>query len=780
MIKTNLSIKPFIFSFLILVLTVFAAHFQVQPIEPKLGDVPQDQFSAARAFEQLHNLTADQVPHSVDTQANRVVENRMVERLRSLGYKEEIQQEFVCKSYHYGKTNCTTIRNIIVSKKGNDTDLKSKNAILLSAHYDSVPAGPGASDAGVAVATLLEVARLLNQLGSIKNDVVFLFNEGEEFGLLGAQAFMQNHPSAKKIKLAINIEARGTTGKSVLFETGEDSGWLVQHYFDNTPSAQSSSLFYEVYKFLPNDTDLTVFKKHGLQGLNFAHADAEPHYHTPLDNLDNLNLGSLQHHGDNVWGVLKSIVNIDLEQTQTGNLVYTDIFGLFGVQWQESSSPIIAVLLFIIAAALITTLKSKENIRLSKVFIGLLVMIVTLFICSGMAWLVQYIVQQVASTSTPWRANQLPMMITLWLAIFSVGLFFIKSLFKSFQPIELVLSLLILFTGLAVVSSLIMAGISFLFIIPSFVCCLLLLIFVGISHLKQNFNQTENKSKLTVIMAAILLITIMILFIPIVKVLEIMVSYPLSIAMGMILGFVIIGFSPLLIFANLNTQSNQHFNHFISATSLISVVFLMITQQQSAFSKNMPQGLNLFYVQNESSASILSGGSWQHPSDKLLTEFASYQLAASLPWRQNQYYTEEFQHQQLNPLQFSVKNIEPNNNQRTIHVSVNDNSQDFMGFLMFIPLDSNIGSIKIGEKKINIAASKNYFNGYYQLYCQGLSCTIKNVEITAKGTGETKVLLVKVLSGLPLPLKHRAKNARVNSVPRHLGNQSFVISEIEI
>jgi Zn-dependent M28 family amino/carboxypeptidase len=215
-----------------------------------------------------------------------------------------------------------------------------EKGILLSAHYDSVPAGPGGSDAGAAVGTLLETARLLSKLPQPRNTIILLFNEGEEFDLTGARAFMEQHPYAKSLQLALNIEARGSRGKSVLFETGEDSGWLIKHYMRTTPAPLSSSLFYEIYKLLPNDTDLTIYKEHGLQGLIFAHAQGEPHYHTPLDNLENLDKGSLQHHGDNVWGIINAIkdIDIDIKNVQTGNLVYTDVLGLFIIQWEEDSS----------------------------------------------------------------------------------------------------------------------------------------------------------------------------------------------------------------------------------------------------------------------------------------------------------------------------------------------------------------------------------------------------------------------------------------------------------
>ena len=54
------------------------------------------------------------------------------------------------------------------------------SAILINAHFDSVPGSPGGSDDGVGVACMLEVARSLGHGPALKNPVVFLFNGAEE------------------------------------------------------------------------------------------------------------------------------------------------------------------------------------------------------------------------------------------------------------------------------------------------------------------------------------------------------------------------------------------------------------------------------------------------------------------------------------------------------------------------------------------------------------------------------------------------------------------------
>ena len=225
---------------LCLIVTLFYKS-QLNTIAPQPKDAPAQVFSSERAFNLLEIITKEQVPHPVDSLANNLVEQRIIELLTTIGLSSEIQESQLCDDYVNGLARCTKVRNIIVKIKG--TEISNKG-ILLSAHYDSVPAGPGGSDAGAAIGTLLEVARLLTLSPQPRNTIVLLFNEGEEFGLFGAKAFMREHPYAKELTLALNVEARGTSGKSVMFETGENSGWLVNHYAQTTPSPVSSSLFY--------------------------------------------------------------------------------------------------------------------------------------------------------------------------------------------------------------------------------------------------------------------------------------------------------------------------------------------------------------------------------------------------------------------------------------------------------------------------------------------------------------------------------------------------------
>ena len=278
----------------------------LEPPAPKLVNAPADQFSAARALDTLHSILGKDQPHPVGTPADDAVRDRIVAELTKLGYQPQIQTAFACGDFG----TCATVNNVLARLDGTDT--ASSDAVLLAAHYDSVPAGPGDSDDGVGVAAVIEIARALKSMPAPRHSVIFLLDEGEEAGLLGARAFVDAHPWAKDVRAAVNLDARGTSGPSVMFETGGANDWAVRLYAQHAARPAASSIFYTVYKALPNDTDFTVFKAAGYEGLNFAFIGDEWHYHTPLDNSANVTPASLQHQGENALPAVVAFANADL------------------------------------------------------------------------------------------------------------------------------------------------------------------------------------------------------------------------------------------------------------------------------------------------------------------------------------------------------------------------------------------------------------------------------------------------------------------------------------
>jgi Peptidase family M28 len=295
--------------------------------DPVAATAAQDVFSADRALVYLNAFTT--APHPAGSVEHDRVRDYLVSQLTALGLAPEVQRATgVTPRYEVAGT----VENIVARLKGTSGDT---DAVALLAHYDSVPAGPGAGDDGAGVAALLETFRALRAGPPLRNDILFVITDGEEDGLLGVSAFVAENPAAKDVRVVVNFEARGNAGESQMFETSAGNGRLVQIFAQAAPHPSGSSLTYEIYKHMPNDTDMTVFKKSGAAGLNFAFIGDWEAYHTPLDNPQLLDRGSLQQHGENALSLARSLGNSDLRQLEDRDSVYFSLPGHFFVHYSS-------------------------------------------------------------------------------------------------------------------------------------------------------------------------------------------------------------------------------------------------------------------------------------------------------------------------------------------------------------------------------------------------------------------------------------------------------------
>ncbi len=276
-------------------------------------EVPLSEFSTKRALEQVKNISKK--PHFVGSENHDVVANYLVKELQNLGLETSIQEGFAFSDWG----TLTKCKNILARIKGSN----SEKALLLLSHYDSAPHSfsHGASDAGSGVATILECVRaFVYNKTAHKNDIIIMFSDAEELGLNGAALFVTEHKWAKEVGLVLNFEARGSSGPSyMLMETNTGNTGLVKEFASaNTKFPVSNSLMYSIYKMLPNDTDLTVFRKNGnIQGYNFAFIDSHYNYHTAQDDINHLDKNTLAHQGEYLIPLLHYFSNANLNSTQS-------------------------------------------------------------------------------------------------------------------------------------------------------------------------------------------------------------------------------------------------------------------------------------------------------------------------------------------------------------------------------------------------------------------------------------------------------------------------------
>ena len=179
---------------------------------------------------------------------------------------------------------------------------------------------------------------------ALTRPVILLFSDGEELGLVGASAFAETHPWATDVGCVVNLEARGTSGPSLLFETTGPSADLLPIFARSAVRPFASSTADLVYKLMPNDTDLSVFRARGVPGFNFAFIGGLERYHTPLDDIAHLDASSVQHQGEQALALTRELAASDLEHFGTAESVYFDVLGLTVVHVEVWIVRVVAVL----------------------------------------------------------------------------------------------------------------------------------------------------------------------------------------------------------------------------------------------------------------------------------------------------------------------------------------------------------------------------------------------------------------------------------------------------
>lgn len=291
----------------------------------------------------LARILGDGAPHPTGSPALAAMRARIAVMLRELGVTVEERSADACGRYG----TCARVHQLVARVRGRD----STGTVALVAHADAVGASGGASDDGAGVAALIEVARVTAKAPP-RNDVLFVVLEGEELGLIGAEAFVANETS--ELRVVINLEARGSRGPAQLFQTSRAAGALVALATRGMARPVGSSLFSTIYERMPNDTDLTVFLDHGYAGLNFAFSDGVEVYHTAHDDLAHQSPGSLAHLTESALGTVSALGQADLRTLGPRQTVWFDVLGAFVIAWPAAWSLPLATLGF--AGLLITAL----------------------------------------------------------------------------------------------------------------------------------------------------------------------------------------------------------------------------------------------------------------------------------------------------------------------------------------------------------------------------------------------------------------------------------------
>ena len=368
--------RPWATPLVLLVLGLAAAVFAMRPPSPAQANAAPGMFSAGRALADVRAIA--QHPHPIGSTESAKVQAYLLDRMAGLGLKPE-PRPFTGDQ--------GSGRNLLGVLPGRD---RQAPAVLLMAHYDSVPTGPGAADDGAGVAAVLETVRAL-QTAPRQRDVMVLLTDGEEPGLFGSKTFFGSDPARAHVGVVINLEARGDQGRAVMFETNRSAAPLVHALVDADALVGASALMPDLYRRLPNDTDLTEALRHGYAGLNFAFFGGLDAYHRPSDTPERLDPGSLQHMGEQVLRAASALARAPSLPGRAPDQPYADILGGPVLQYPNVVGWTLVALAGAGLAAYAVRLATRGRLNLAGVaagalaFLGLILLLAIGLYALGMA-----------------------------------------------------------------------------------------------------------------------------------------------------------------------------------------------------------------------------------------------------------------------------------------------------------------------------------------------------------------------------------------------------------
>ena len=276
-------------------------------VPPKVvpASVAITEFSAAMALPHLKVIAHE--PHPDGSLPDARVRDYLVEQLKLQGLEPQVQRTGIASLMDIfpGPYGAGTVENVVARLRGTN----STGVLLLTAHYDSVSTAPGATDDGSGVVTLLETLRALRSGEPLRNDVIFLFTEGEELGMVGAQGFVDEHPWAKEVTVVWSVDSGGSCGPANLYFP---NGWMLQEFARSVPNPIAGSIGDELARLGPAGGDDSMAfdpKRVAISGASYG--GCRYRYHTATDSVENTDLRSIQHLGMYTLAAARDLGNVD-------------------------------------------------------------------------------------------------------------------------------------------------------------------------------------------------------------------------------------------------------------------------------------------------------------------------------------------------------------------------------------------------------------------------------------------------------------------------------------
>ena len=218
------------------------------------------------------------------TLANRAtVENRLEARTYLLALLSSFGLEG--KRQPYGTAGGENIYAVLSSGR------PSADIIVLGAHYDSVLRAPGANDNASGTAAVLAIARAMTAVKGRTRDLMIVFFDEEERGLLGSRAFAQ----------MLKGENRNVVGVHTVDQAGwdqdKDRAIEIELPYDGAAdmyerAAKTLGVSIPIHITTEAGSDHSAFRRLGFPAVGvteeYRNKDTTPHIHRPTDTFDTI------------------------------------------------------------------------------------------------------------------------------------------------------------------------------------------------------------------------------------------------------------------------------------------------------------------------------------------------------------------------------------------------------------------------------------------------------------------------------------------------------------
>lgn len=482
--EKNLSKKIPIF----LMIIVFVVGTSVGLLQMKPPAVPSESDTDYPAYKRMLDNLKDMtvVPHPSGSKELESVRTHILAQIREMGLEPIVETEVytiediksglgaepgeeneiedhIRNEAHFNKNDELILKNILVKLDAPNTD----RGVLMMAHYDTEKGTPGAGDDMISVCALLEAMREQSKNTNLKNDIYFLFCDGEELGAFGSKAFVKSHPELKEsIDLVINVDGRGNRGGVLMFESSAYNYDLMRYFKSANSRPLAFSFTSSLYRKMPNTTDMTSFLDAGYSGLNFTVAEGVESYGAMSDNYENFNPRT-------AYNYLKTVREMAdysaKEQFQSNSSKQDGVYFPFLPGHLVLMSNTVAYILsgFVVLAALLwLILQIKHSrVRISGIAISTGRMIETMAVMTLLSWCIVTLITQIMHLSESSNTETLFLCQILVLTVGTMTIFFLRMRKQSLT--EALAGLLPLLLLLIIGTTVFFVSISYLFTLPT-------------------------------------------------------------------------------------------------------------------------------------------------------------------------------------------------------------------------------------------------------------------------------------------------------------------------